>query len=631
MRRYPVGAEVQEKGGVHFRVWAPASAGVSILLAENANMDGAEVYPLEAEGDGYYSEFLPEARTGQCYQFKLSTGAFPDPASRFQPIGPHGPSQIVDPSSFDWTDADWSGVSRERNVIYELHIGTFTPEGNWAAAIERLPYLAELGVTLLEIMPVADFPGEFGWGYDGVNLFAPTRLYGSPDDFRRFVDRAHRLGMGVILDVVYNHFGPDGCYLRDFSPNYFSTRYKNEWGEPINFDGEESGPVREYFIANAAYWIREFHLDGLRFDATQQIFDASSEPIIGVISRAARKAAGNRQIFLVGENEPQDARLVCDERSGGLDALWNDDFHHSAIVSLTGRSEAYYTDYHGRPQEFIAAAKWGFLFQGQRYRWQKQPRGRPALMCKPWQFVHFIENHDQVANSLGSKRPSAHASPAHLRAMTGLVLLMPGTPMLFQGQEFGATTPFHYFAHHGGELARMVSKGRQEFVCQFPSMAAALKVERLPAADARETFDASKLDWTCMERGAHRQALAMHRELIRIRNEDPVLAEIEHGTYDGAVLSADAFLLRYFSEEHGDRLLLVNFGGMLRLDPAPEPLLAPPCAGDWKLVWSSEDPAYGGGGTPALNWREDNWILPPRAALFLTEEPYDGNASRSKD
>ena len=268
-------------------------------------------------------------------------------------------------------------------MIYELHVGTFTPEGTWAAAARQLPELAAAGITVLELMPVSEFPGRFGWGYDGVFPFAPTRLYGTPDDFRRFVDGAHAVGLGVILDVVYNHLGPDGCVLRQYAPEYFTDRYANEWGDALNFDGDGSGPVREFFVANAGYWIDEFHLDGLRFDATQQMFDASPDHVLAAAARAARAAARGRRVLLVAENEPQDTRLVRSPDQGGygLDALWNDDFHHTGRVALTGRREAYYTDYLGRPQELISAAKRGFLYQGQHYSWQNQARGTPHARC----------------------------------------------------------------------------------------------------------------------------------------------------------------------------------------------------------------------------------------------------------
>lgn len=633
-RARKVGAEPVD-GGVSFRVWAPRSERVWVLLADDHTMRGARKHALDRETGGYHTGFVGGARPGQFYKFALASGDFPDPASRFQPLGPHGPSEIIDFKAFDWIDQDWPGVRREGQVIYELHVGTFTKGGTWQTAMEQLSTLAELGVTLIEVMPVADFPGDFGWGYDGVDLFAPCRLYGRPDDFRRFVDRAHALGIGVILDVVYNHFGPDGCYLREFSADYFSTRYENEWGDPLNFDGKDSEPVREFFTENAAYWISEFHLDGLRLDATQQIFDASPEYIVAAIGRSARAAAGKRSIYLVAENEPQDANLARPISVGGngLDAMWNDDFHHSAMVALTGHSEAYYSDHRGTPQEFVSAAKWGFLFQGQRYSWQNGRRGSPALDLEPSQFVNCIQNHDQVANSLTGARIHEQTSPGQLRAVTALMLLNPATPMLFQGQEFAASARFQYFAHHKPELARQVAEGRQSFIQQFPSAKQALAGTGLQhAPESCETFASCKLDWAERERGDHAESFALHRDLIQLRHNDPVIAKACRRSFDGAVLSDSAFLLRFFSEEHGDRLLLINLGSLLRLDPAPEPLIAPPSNANWSLRWSSEDRRYGGAGTPANRWEEENWILPARSALlFNAERTNHANATRSND
>jgi maltooligosyltrehalose trehalohydrolase len=471
-------------------------------------------------------------------------------------------------------------------------------------------------VTLLEVMPVADFSGERGWGYDGVNLYAPTRLYGSPGEFRDFVNRAHALGLGVLLDVVYNHLGPDGNYLSSFSSGYFSKRYKCEWGDALNFDGEDSGPVRDHFIGNAGYWIEEFHLDGLRLDATQQIFDASEPHIITEIARQAREKAGARSIYIVGENEPQQARLIRPASQGGhgLDSLWNDDFHHSAIVALTGRNEAYYTDYKGSPQEFISCAKRGFLYQGQRYKWQEQRRGTPALDLHPTNFVVFVENHDQVANSLWGRRVHTVSSPGAMRAMTAFLFLGPNTPMLFQGQEFAASSPFLYFADHNPELAAAVAEGRAKFLAQFPSLASAEASALLADPQLKSTFERCKLNFE--ERGTHAESYQFHRDLIHLRRDDPLIGQSQPGNYDGAVISTGAMVLRYFGKNRDDRLLLVNFGGDLHLDPAPEPLLAPPEGTEWELLWSSEDPKYGGGGTPPIE-SEENWHITSRTAALL--------------
>jgi maltooligosyltrehalose trehalohydrolase len=465
-------------------------------------------------------------------------------------------------------------------------------------------------------MPIADFPGRFGWGYDGVNLFAPTRLYGTPDACRRFLDRAHGLGLGVILDVVYNHVGPEGNVLPHFSPEYFSARYTTDWGPAINYDGAHAGPVRDYFLANAGYWIDEFHFDGLRLDATQNIYDTSADHILAAIARRVRQAARGRATLLVNENEPQHTRLVRPPAQGGygLDMLWNDDFHHSAMVALTGRNEAYYTDYLGTPQELISALKYGYLYQGQYYKWQDKRRGTPALDLPPAVFVTFLQNHDQIANSGLGLRCHALTSPGLYKALTALLLLGPGTPMLFQGQEFAASSPFFYFADFHGDLARLTAEGRAKSLSQFPSLAQPEMREWLSDPTAPETFARSKLDLS--ERQRHAWASALHRDLLRLRSAEPVFRAPRRGTMDGAVLAPDALVLRFFGAGGDDRLLVVNLGRDLHLNPAPEPLLAPPAGRCWQTQWSSEDPRYGGSGTPPLEDRA-NWHLPGRAAVVL--------------
>jgi maltooligosyltrehalose trehalohydrolase len=550
-RRLPIGAEVVP-GGVDFRVWAPRPERVQVVL-EDAR-DRTTVFDLVPEGNGYFSGVVARASAGSLYRYRLDgAGPFPDPASRFQPDGPHGPSQVIDPDAYRWRDTGWPGIAPDGHVLYEMHIGTFTPEGTWAAAGAQLAELARLGVTVLELMPIADFPGRFGWGYDGVNLFAPTRLYGSPDDLRRFVDAAHAAHLAVVLDVVYNHLGPDGNYLESFADAYFTDRYETDWGRPFNFDGADAAPVREYILANVAYWIREFRIDGFRLDATQAIFDAHEGPahIIAEITHTARSTALPRRVFVVGENEPQDVVHVRAPGDGGygLDALWNDDWHHSAIVALTGRKEAYYSDHLGAPQEFVSAAKYGYLYQGQHYEWQKQRRGLPALDVPPGAFINFIENHDQVANSARGDRLAQLASPAQLRAMTALLLLGPATPMLFQGQEFAASTPFLYFADHEAKLAAAVYRGRRKFLEQFPSLAQPAMQEEIDDPADPETFRRCCID--VAERELHAEVYALHRDLIRLRREDRTLGA-RCAAIDGAVLGGDAFLLRFFGAAGAD-------------------------------------------------------------------------------
>ncbi len=615
-RRLPIGAEV-EGGEVHFRVWAPDHESVTVVFDGSAYAEN----DLDPEAGGYFSG-AARVPVGTAYRFKLGTegDAYPDPASRFQPQGPHGPSEVVDPSLFRWTDKAWQGVPAHGQVLYEMHIGTFTPEGTWAAAIGQLSALAELGITCLEVMPVADFPGKFGWGYDGVDFFAPTRLYGSPDDFRNFVDHAHALGLGVVLDVVYNHFGPDGMYLKKFSDTYLTDKHKNDWGQGVNFDAAENAAVREFFVANARYWIEEFHLDGFRFDATQALIDDSKEHILAEIARECRAAAPHKQIYLIAENEPQESRIVRTPADAGygLNALWNDDFHHTTHVAVTGHNEAYYHDYHGSPQEIISAAKRGYLFQGQRYDWQGKRRGTFGFDLPPTAFVHYLQNHDQVANSARGLRMHQLTSPGAYRAMSALLLLLPQTPLLFQGQEFAASSPFLYFADHHVELNELIRIGRGKELCQFPSIASSQMQALLADPGEEHTFARCKLDLAEREKPGHREVLRLHQDLLRIRKREPFFAKVSvPGQIDGAVLSQDAFVLRYFTDDGNDLLLFVNLGTDLQLRVAPEPLLAPPAHGRWDLIWSSEDPQYGGSGTCVVECEEKGWRIPGQSAVLL--------------
>jgi len=615
-RRWPVGADLSAGGGVHFRVWAPGRRKVAVVL--EAGPGSPATVPLEPESntEGYFSRRIDSAAAGTRYRYRLDDGdyLYPDPASRFQPEGVHKSSEVVDAAAYRWNKPDWPGVKLAGQVFSEIHIGTFTAEGTFAAAAEKLPLLADVGITCVEVMPVAEFPGKFGWGYDGVHPFAPTRLYGRPDDFRAFIDRAHALGLGVILDVVYNHLGPDGNYMGAFAPPFFTDRYTTDWGAAINYDGPDAGPVRAFVAANAAHWIAEYRLDGLRLDATQNVYDASDRHILADICTATRAAAGQRSIVLIAENELQEVRLVRPIEQGGygLDGLWNDDYHHSAHVALTGHAEAYYMDYRGTPQELVATAKHGYLFQGQWYEWQKKRRGTSTAGVPPAAFVSYLENHDQVANSARGLREHQLAHPGRYRALTALTLLGPGTPLLFQGAEFASSKPFLYFADHNPELAPLVRKGRAAFLAQFPSVARPDVQAGLPDPADPATFQRCVLDWS--ERDTNAVAVAMFRDLLRLRREEPAFRAQRRGGVDGAVLGTSAFVLRFF-DDAGDRLLLINVGPDLHLRPAPEPLLAAPAERGWQVIWSSEDPRYGGGGTPAVEG--DGWRLLGESAVVL--------------
>ena len=622
-RRYPIGAELTGPDETNFRLWAPKAQHVDLVLEESAAKDARRTFHgLQAEQGGYFSGSA-KADAGDCYRFRVNKAEHfhPDPASRFQPDGPHGSSCIVDPTKFPWSDTEWRGKQLKGQVIYEMHVGTFTQEGTWRAAAEHLAELARIGVTVIEMMPIADFPGNFGWGYDGVDLFAPSHLYGTPDDLRAFVDHAHSLDLGVILDVVYNHFGPDGNYVRVFSDYYFTPQYENDWGESINFDGPNSHPVREFYITNGCYWIEEFHFDGFRFDATQDVHDASDEYIIGAVGRAARKAAGRRSIILIAENEPQEIKMVRPRSEGGddLDGLWNDDFHHSAYVALTGRNEAYYSDYLGAPQEFVSAVKYGYLYQGQPYSWQESQRGTPTFGVSPEAFVAFLENHDHVGNAPQGQRLRFETSPGRYRAMTALLLLGPWTPLLFQGQEFGTSKRFVFFTEVGdSDMREAIRKGRFGFLSQFPSQATKEAQKQLTVPSDPAVFAHCKLDFS--ERRKNAQLYNLHVDLLKLRREDSRFREQKSGVIDGAVLGAASFVLRYFADGDDDRLLVVNLGRRQSLVPAPEPLLAPRLGFEWKTLWTSESPCYGGpGAVPVVT--QERWLLPAEAAVALRLVP----------
>ena len=604
------GAHV-EKDAVSFTVWAPRHESVTLRLDDNE-------MPMERKPHGYFSLSVPGARAGQRYWFRLPDGLRPDPASRFQPEGPFGSSMIVDPAWFPWTDADWRGARpRHQQVLYEMHIGTFTAAGTWAAARKQLERLADVGITTLEIMPLAEFPGRFGWGYDGVFLFSPFHEYGTPDDARLFVDDAHRLGLAVILDVVYNHLGPVGNVLQDFSEWYFAE-HETDWGRGFNLDGPHSGPVRDFMRANVRHWIREYHFDGLRFDAVHAIVDRSPEHILHELTRHARAAAESRRMYVIGENEAQDVAFLDsrDEGPGGFDGLWNEDWHHAAYVTLTGQDQAYCTDYEGSANEFATMARWNLLYQGQWYSWQKQARGTDARAYPSSAFVCFLENHDQVANTGRGRRLHDIAMPARWRAMVALQLLGPGVPLIFQGQECAAESPFTYFADHEGALAEAVRTGRLEFLSQFPTLRDPELRESMPDPADEAAFRACKL-----RRSGPRseEARLLYTDLLALRRTDIVLSKL--GTDAAAIASSaptpSVVLLRYSAGDE-ERLILVNLGARttLRMN---DPLLAPPRQRRWVMSWCSERTTYGGGGVASLSL-DGQWTLQANCAWVLRPE-----------
>jgi maltooligosyltrehalose trehalohydrolase len=598
------------KDGVYFRVWAPKCHKVEIIS------DGRIFDCLTRDSKGYFSGFVANIGDGFLYKFRLDgKNSYPDPCSRFQPQGPHGPSMVIS-SSFPWTDNVWQGegLKLHGQVFYELHVGTFSVEGDFLGIINELKELKALGVTTIELMPISDFAGRWNWGYDGVNLFAPSHNYGSPQELKRLIDYAHRLNMGVILDVVYNHLGPDGNYLKGFSESYFTNRYETDWGEAINFDGEDAQEVREFFIQNAEYWLSEFHFDGLRLDATQNICDKSPLHILAEISKTVRERVFPKKIILIAENESQDIKLIAplEENGYGLDGIWNDDFHHTSKVAMTGRREAYYTDYLGSAQEFVSMVKRGFLYQGQFYTWQDNVRGTHVPKNIPAEsFILYLQNHDQVANSLYGQRITNQADISLYRALTSLWLLAPGTPLIFMGQEFGASSPFLFFTDHHKELAPLVFKGRKEFLSQFPSIAAATDVIGDP--NDEKAYRASKLNFE--ERFRNKPIYDLHKDLLKLRRELSIFNEQDCDSMELAILTEKVFVIRY-EEQTRVFLLLINLGDDFKYSPCPEPLLAQRPQRPWELVWSSEDVKYGGkGAISAFTGR--CWYVPARCAQIL--------------
>jgi maltooligosyltrehalose trehalohydrolase len=512
----PFGAEVAG-GGTRFRLWAPACRRVLLELGG----DSSRSIEMAPEEGGWHAARVEGVGAGMAYAFRLEDGArVPDPASRSNPRDPSGPSMVVDPRAFEWTDDAWHGRPWREAALYELHIGAFTPEGTFAAAIGKLDHLASCGVTALEVMPVADFAGMRNWGYDGVLAFAPDASYGSPDDFKRFVVEAHARGIMVLLDVVYNHFGPEGNYLSLYAPRFFNSTHRTPWGSAVNFDGEHSSAVRDFFLHNALYWIEEFHLDGLRMDAIHAIADDSPTHIVTDIARAIAAGPGHdRHVHLVLENERNQARYLERGATPHATAQWNDDWHHAAHVLLTGEKDGYYADYATRPAWQLARAlAEGFAYQGDpSANRDGAPRGERSAHLPPEAFVSFLQNHDQIGNRALGERLVSLASPEALRLATATLLLAPPVPLVFMGDEFGARTPFLYFCDFHGDLAAAVREGRRKEFAAFPRFAQAQSRERIPDPNAPETFAASKLAWSDLDKPEHAQCLVRHRALLALR------------------------------------------------------------------------------------------------------------------
>jgi len=572
----PFGADVRDEG-VAFRLWAPSRERAAVIV------DGAE-YALEPRAAGWFERTVEDARAGSRYAFAFpGIGVrVPDPASRFQPDGVHAPSEVVDPRAYAWQQTGWRGRAWHEIVLYELHVGTFTPEGTYAAATARLDDLVDLGVTAVELMPLAQPAGDRNWGYDGVLPFAPQRAYGTPAELKAFVDAAHARGLCVFLDVVYNHFGPEGNYLRTFAEPFFTERHHTPWGAAINVGAHDAEVVREFFVQNSLYWLREYRFDGLRYDAVHEIRDDAPRPFLDEL--AARVRAGveaGREIHLVLENDANEARWL-----GRYDAQWNDDAHHAFHVLATGERDGYYRDYAREPARLLARAlAEGFAYQGEPSEHRGgAARGEPSAALPSTAFVDFLQNHDQIGNRPFGERLAALASGDALRAVTAVLLLAPAIPLLFMGEEWAASTPFLFFADFGAELALAVTEGRRREFAAWSAFADPATRDRIPDPQDPATMRASVLRWDERAHPRHAAMLALHRELLALRARliVPRLAGGAHG--DGyQMLGATAFRVAWRLGDGSHLTLVANLGA--------QPAIATYAAGGARIFALGDVPA----------------------------------------
>lgn len=557
----PFGAEITQEGVVRFRLWAPAARQVTLLVDDEAPV------PMQATGEGWYDWISEQAHAGSRYRYQIDQGLYvPDPASRYNPDDVHEASQVVDPAAFDWQDHAWYGRPWEEAVIYELHVGTFTPEGTFAAVEQKLEYLARLGVTAIELMPVADFPGQRNWGYDGALLFAPDSIYGTPEDLKRLVQSAHRHGMMVLLDVVYNHFGPEGNYLHQYAPQFFTERHHTPWGAAINYDSEDCRVVRDFYIHNALYWLEEYHFDGLRLDAVHAILDDSRPDILEELAQTVRATLGAaRHIHLILENDHNAAHYLTRGKNGQAihyDAQWNDDAHHAYHVLLTHERDGYYADYSDEPIRHLGRCLTeGFAYQGESSAYRHgESRGEPSAHLPPAAFVAFMQNHDQIGNRALGERLTLLTAPEALRAATILLLLSPSIPLLFMGEEWGAHEPFPFFCGFSGELAEAVTTGRRKEFARFERFRDPTARAAIPDPCAIQTFEMAKLNWQAQNHHPHREWLMLYQELLALRQR--IIVPRLHGARGGRfeVLTPHALYASWQLGEAGQLAVYANLG-----------------------------------------------------------------------
>jgi maltooligosyltrehalose trehalohydrolase len=598
MHSMPFGAELKD-GAARFRLWAPGSKLVKVEIGRD---EQRRVMEMDSEGGGWHAVTVPGLAAGAPYAFIVDDkGSVPDPASRYNPWDVNGPSALVDPLAFEWDDDAWQGRPWHEAVVYEMHVGTFTHEGTFRAAIGKLDYLVELGITAVEVMPVADFAGRRNWGYDGVLPFAPDAAYGKPEDFKRFVNEAHARGLMVLLDVVYNHFGPEGNYLSRYAPHFFNPAHQTPWGAAINFDGDHCRPVRDFFVHNATYWIDEFHLDGLRLDAVHAIMDDSAAHVVTEIAAAIKRSPSRpRHVHLVLEDDKNEAHFLDRASTAHATAQWNDDFHHAAHVIVTGESDGYYADYAGKGPWYLGRTlAEGYAYQGDPSAFRKgEVRGEPSRKLPPESMIDFLQNHDQIGNRAMGERLSVLAPAPARRLATAALLLAPAVPMIYQGEEFATKAPFLFFCDFEGELAKAVREGRRREFSSFARFSDPAARERIPDPNADETFHASKLNWGESTLGEHRAALEQHRALLAIRKRD-IVPHIPGRAHAGAfqVIGETGLAVDWILGDGARLHMRANFGDMPLEGVARPPGIVlhgegEPAQGNvlgpWSGIWSVE-------------------------------------------
>ncbi|GAC1516836.1 MAG: malto-oligosyltrehalose trehalohydrolase [Gemmatimonadaceae bacterium] len=615
------GAVPLANGTTRFAVWAPRVAQVEVLVQTGS---GAGEYAMTRDRDGVFTTTIDGAGAGDDYAYRLDRGAeTPDPASRWQPYGVHRASRIVDPHAFAWTDGEWRGIAMREHIIYELHVGTFSEAGTFDGVIPHLADLRALGVTSIELMPVAEFPGGRNWGYDGVFPYAAHSMYGGPEALMRLVNAAHGTGLAVVLDVVYNHMGPEGNYLNAYGP-YFTERYRTPWGPALNYDDADSDAVRRFVIDNARHWVRDFHIDALRLDAVHGIYDFGARHVLADLADAVRGDGGElgRSVQVIGESDLNDPRVVRPaERGGwGLDAQWSDDFHHAVHATLTGERSGYYGDYSGGAATIARALRDRFVYAGSYQPSRRRRHGAPALDVPSDRFVVCLQNHDQIGNRAAGDRLGSLLTHEQRTLAAALLLLSPYVPLLYMGEEYGETRPFQYFVSHGDpSLVEAVRNGRKKEFAAFGWG------DAVPDPQSEETFRASKLDRARAQQSPHRELRTLYADLLRRRRDEPALVPGAART-DVADGGGDVgWITMLMSAAHGSRLLaLFNVGPARQEIPLPTDVVE---RGHWTLELATDDSRYGGrGGTRAAGTTLASAVpltvhLPPTSAALYRLQP----------